>query len=100
MNLELMKDILNLDINDFSKDTILEHYLNRAKQSILTYCNVDILDIKYNSVIVDYAVYLYQNRSNTGLTSKKQGERSISLEQGIPEQIKQSLPLPKIKVIG
>ncbi len=100
MSLNLMRDLLNIDIADTTKDTILEHCLNRAKQSILNYLNIDVLDVSYNSVVVDYAVYLYNNKNNTGLISKRQGERSINIEKGIPDSIKQSLPLPRIRVIG
>ena len=99
-NLELIKSLLNIDSLDTSKDNILEHYLNKAYRTILSYCNVDVLSDVYDSIIVDYAIYLYKNKDNAGVISKRQGERSVTLETGIPEQIKQSLPLPKIRVLG
>lgn len=98
--LETMKMLLGIDINDTSKDNILNHYLNKTIIIILGYCNIDALDTKYNDIASDYAVYLYKNKDLEGLESKTEGDKSVKIKDGIPENIKKALPLPKIKVGG
>ncbi len=99
-SLTLMKELLGVPVEDTSKDNILNHYLNRSRQIILAYCNVSEIPLKYNEVIVEFAIYLYKNRNNIGMTNKREGERSANFEVGIPENIRLALPLPKIKVGG
>lgn len=98
--LEIIKMLLGIDYFDLSKDDILNHFINKARNIILGYCNVDSLDAKYNDVIADFAAYLYRNKDSVGYKQNTQGERSIQYEIGIPANIKQALPLPKIKVGG
>jgi hypothetical protein len=97
-SLVLMKRLLDMELTDISKDDILIYYLNKARGNILGYCNVDVLSMEYDDVIVDYAVYLYKNRDSVGLIDKQEGERSATYERGIPVSIRLALPLPKIRV--
>jgi hypothetical protein len=99
-SLLLMKQLLEMDDGDTSKDSILNHFLRKSRQIILSYCNVTELSEKYDGTIVDFAIYLYKNRNDTGVIKKTEGERSVSFEIGIPENIRLALPLPKIKVGG
>jgi hypothetical protein len=96
--LDLLKRLLSMDISDNTLDDILTHYLDKARSNILGYCNIDDLPSVYDSVVVDYAVYLYKNRDSVGFTQKQEGERSAAYEPGIPSSIRLALPLPKIKV--
>ncbi|AIQ11338.1 phage head-tail connector protein [Paenibacillus durus] len=96
--LDLMKQLLGVELTDISKDDILTHYLNKARNNILGYCNIDVLSNTYDDTVVDYAVYLYKNKDSVGLTQKQEGERSASYEPGIPQSIRLALPLPRIKV--
>jgi hypothetical protein len=96
--LDLLKRLLGVDLTDVSKDDILTHFLNKARSNILGYCNVDTLPVEYDETVVDYAVYLYKNKDSVGLMQKQEGERSASYEPGIPQSIRLSLPLPRIKV--
>lgn len=96
--LDLMKRLLGIELTDVSKDNILTHYLNKAKNNILGYCNIGLLPPAYDEVVVDYAVYLYKNKDSVGLTDKQEGERSAKYEPGIPASIRLALPLPKIQV--
>ncbi|KZE74372.1 DNA-packaging protein [Paenibacillus elgii] len=96
--LDLMKRLLGMELTDVSKDDILTHYLNKARNNILGYCNIALLPPVYDEVVVDYAVYLYKNKDSVGLTDKKEGERSVKYEPGIPASIRLSLPLPRIQV--
>ncbi|MFK4475705.1 hypothetical protein ABH897_005499 [Paenibacillus sp. RC73] len=97
-SLNLLKRLLGMEPTDISKDDILIHYLNKAKVNILGYCNAATLPVEYDHVMIDYAMYLYQNRSSVGLINKQEGERSATYETGIPTNIRLALPLPKIKV--
>lgn len=98
--IDIMKDLTDIEVDDVTKDHVLEHYYISAKQGILAYCLVDELPSKYDSVFINYGVYLYINRKYIGVSHSKQGERSITLESGLPKTIKDSLPLPKVKVRG
>ncbi|MCK9471785.1 MAG: head-tail connector protein [Bacilli bacterium] len=101
--LELLKDLLN--ITDKSKDTVLNHHLNKAKKSIQSYlCWTDEEfvegETKFQTQIVDLAVYYYQNRNNAGVIQQSQGSRSQTFERGIPKEIVQSLPMSRVRVVG
>ena len=97
--LDLVKMLLEIDIFDNSKDGILNHYINQASRFAFAYCNVIELPAEYDGTIADLAVYFYLNRDSLGFKQKVQGDRSVTFDnRGIPEHIKSSLPLPKIKV--
>lgn len=97
----LMKQLLNISLEDLTKDILLTHFLEQARIAACGYCNVEILESLYDGTICDLAVYLYQNRDSVGYLSKRQGERSASFaETELPTTIMAALPLPKIHVIG
>lgn len=96
--LDLIKMLLN--VSDNSKDAILNHYLEKSVLSIKKYCNIDEIPEEYNTSVVDLAMFYYKNRNDLGITQQSQGSRSKTLEKGIPEVIKASLPVPQIKVVG
>lgn len=101
--LEVLKDLLN--ITDISKDTVLNHNLNKARKSIQSYLNYTDAEFieaedNFSTQIVDLAMYLYKNRNSVGISQQSQGSRSQSMEKGIPQEIKDSLPLPRVRVCG
>ena len=98
--LYLMKELLGIDLEDISKDNILNHYLNKSQIAIKAYCNIDEIPESLNDIIIDLAIFFYRNRSTEGLKQSTQGSRSQSMVDGIPESIKACLPLPRIKVVG
>lgn len=100
MMLELMKLLLGIASNDTSLDVLFNVYINKARAIILGYCNTDTLDEQYNSVIAQYATYLYKNRDSEGLTQKTEGEKSATFEGAIPSSIRLQLPMPRIKAVG
>ncbi|MGF7184961.1 hypothetical protein GGQ84_001046 [Desulfitispora alkaliphila] len=97
--IDLMKYFLGIDFLDGSLDLILEHYLKQSQNSIKTYCNIDEITEDLNSQVIELAVYLYKNRNQTGIVQGAQGSRSQTNERGIPQNIKDSLPLPRIGVV-
>ena len=101
-NLIILKDILGLNILESNKDITLEHCLNKAEQSIKNYLNYtdDEIGEQFDVQIIDLAKYYYKQRSNTGIIQQSQGSRSMTLERGIPKEIKESLPMPRVQVIG
>ena len=98
--LELMKLLIGIESTDASLDTLLNHFLDKARVIIIGYCNIDILPEQYESVVAQYAVYLYKNRDSEGLLKKTEGEKSVIYEGAIPYSIRLQLPLPRIKVVG
>lgn len=98
--LELLKGILN--ITDNSKDTILNHYLDTSKLSIQSHLNYkeDEMEGLFQVQIVNLAKYLYKNKDVVGVSQQSQGSRSMSMEKGLPQEIKDSLPLPRVRIVG
>lgn len=101
--IEILKELLS--IADSSKDTILTHYLNKSKKSIQSYLNYTneefiLIGDKFETQIIDLTMFYYKNRNNQGIIQQSQGSRSFTIERGIPKEIKDSLPLPRIRVVG
>lgn len=96
--LETVKMLLEIAVDDISKDNILNHYIKKATDMALGYCNTDFLPETYNGTLADFAVFLYNNRDMEGISRKTEGEISVSMEGAIPKAIRLALPLPKIKV--
>jgi len=98
--LELMKLLLGIQAEDTTLDGLLNIFITRSSAILTGYCNIDILSVDYDSVVAQYAVYLYKNRDSEGLLKKTEGEKSVIYEGAIPLSIKLQLPLPRIKVVG
>ena len=99
--LTIVKMLLGIDLVDDSKDDILNHFIGLAQKMALSYCNCEYISSEYDGAIAELAVYLYKNKDSTRYKQKTEGERSVTyLDGSIPEYIKSSLPLPKIKVGG
>lgn len=95
-----MKRLLKIDSEDESEDEWLLHVYERAKQTILQYCNVRELPDHYAHTYMELAFYFYKHRQSMGLQRRREGERTFVYEEGIPSYIKASLPLPRIQVGG
>lgn len=102
INLQLLKDLVGLNVFDSDKDVVLTHYLNKAEQSILNYLHytVEEMGVLFDTQLVDLAKYYFFNRMDTGVSQKSQGSRSISYEKGIPLEIRDALPMPRVRVVG
>ena len=101
--LELLKELLNINTEDTSKDTILNFYIEKSTKSIKHYLNIDMTEEEkeeYNNQIVDLAHYYYVNKSSQGYKQFTQGSRSVTLSNNIPDTIKIQLPPPRVKVVG
>lgn len=102
--LELLKELLNINTEDTSKDTILNFYLDLAQKAIKNYLNVDSLEeLDLDNAIIELTTYFYNNRDKVGYTQISQGSRSVTLSQskiGIPSHILAILPSPRVKVVG
>lgn len=97
--LDLMKEFLGINYNDASKDNILNHYLSKSQLAIKQHCNTEEIDESLNPIVVDLAIFFYENRDMQGVRQASQGSRSQTLEAGIPSSIKASLPLPKVRLM-
>ena len=101
-NMQLLKDLVGLNIFESTHDMVLEHYLNKAELSIKNYLHYSIEEMGelFDTIIVDLAKYYYKNRKSTGIIQESQGSRSQTLERGIPKEIIDSLPMPRVQIIG
>lgn len=94
----LIKSLLGISDGDTSKDTVLNFYISKAQTAIKRYCNIDDLTGLDNQV-VELAIYYYQNKNNVGIKQMTEGSRSQTIVDGIPQNIKDILPLPYIKLL-
>lgn len=97
--LDLIKELINIDTDDTSKDNILNHYLSKSQIAIKQYCNIEEIPESLNDIVVDLAIFFYRNRDKEGVKQVSQGSRSQTLVDDIPGSIKSCLPLPKLRLM-
>ncbi len=97
--LALVKLLLDIAADDTTKDTLLAHFIEQARLAACTVCNVDELPEAYDGTVAELAAYLYRRRGSVGVQTQKQGERSSTYEDGLPQSILAALPLPKVRVV-
>lgn len=95
--LGLIKTLLGIAIADTTQDTIINFYISKSQNTIKKYLNYDDLTGLDNQV-TELALYYYQNKDNLGITQMTQGSRSQSMTDGMPQSIKDSLPIPKVRM--
>lgn len=95
--LTLIKSLLGITITDTTQDIALNFYINKAQNSIKRYCNIDAITGLDNQ-IAELAMYYYQNKDMLGIKQATQGSRSQTITDGIPQSIKDSLPMPRIRM--
>lgn len=89
---------LILGYTDTTHDLLLNFYISKAQNTIKRYCNIDDL-IGLDNQVVELAIYYYQNKNNVGIKQMTEGSRSQTLTDGIPQSIKDILPLPCIRLL-
>lgn len=103
--IESLKALLSIDEADTSKDIIIEHYISKSKSSIQNYLGYRDTEwrqaeLTFKHQTVDLVMFYYKNRNDLGKVQSTQGQRSVTIERGIPAHIKDSLPLPRLRVVG
>lgn len=103
--IESLKVLLSIDRTDDSKDIIIEHYISKSISSIqnhLGYRDTEWrqAELTFKHQIIDLAMFYYKNRNDIGKVQSTQGQRSVTIEKGIPKHIKDSLPLPRVRIVG
>ncbi|MEC1725855.1 phage head-tail connector protein [Schinkia azotoformans] len=78
---------LILDINDTSKDSILNLYIGRSTNFIKNYCNITEIPESLNGVIEDIAVFYYRNKGVENIQSEGKGSLSESYIKSLPADI-------------
>ena len=94
--------LLMLELGGKGSDSVLDFYLQRAYNAIkshLNYTNEEMVG-NFQSEIVDLALFWSKNKDKTGKIQLSQGARSETIERGIPKNIIDSLPMPRVKVVG
>ena len=80
MNLKTLKVLLGIEIDDASKDVILNFVMNNVVETILNYCNIDELPKGLINIAYRMAIDLYHNES-IGVENSKLGTVS-SIREG------------------
>ena len=106
MVLDDVKILLNIDIADTSKDSILNIFLRIAKLKIKHYLNtietLEDIENNYSDAITMYIVELYRARKvKSNVVSESQGARSTTYKVNvdIPDNVKSILPMPCITLL-
>lgn len=99
--LEVLKILLGIGTDDTGKDAILQYYLQQARLMAEGYCNITEIPERYDSTVINLALYLYRNQDALGYSQKTEGERSVGFNSSdIPDFIKTALPQPRIVIGG
>ena len=110
-SIEKIKILLNIDIEDNSKNSLLDILGNQAICMIEKYLNHDryrCKDIEYNyeDALVCCVVDLYYSleNKNGNIQSMTQGQRSVSyntsvLNTELSDRVKSMLPLPRMRLL-
>jgi len=97
--LSLLKQLLGIDINDTSQDSVYGFYITKSKNAIMKYSLLnedDYIKASLDNQTIELAMYFYQNKKQIGLKNSSEGNKSKSFEEGIPSSIKITLPKPAI----
>lgn len=107
-NLQKVKILLNIDIEDNTQNDLIEILENQAISMIQKYLNCDrmFIDEDYSDALICCIVDLYyssQNKNGT-IQSMTQGQRSISynstmLNTELSDRVKSMLPLPRMRLL-
>lgn len=80
-------------------DIILDNYIEKAKNAIKKHSVLSEDDYTKATLInqtAELAMYYCRNQKTVGMKNKSEGIKSFSFEAGIPQSIKDTLPLPCI----
>ena len=109
-----------LNINDTSKDGVLNIYIRRAVPLIQSYLQlktepitetdyngniintiqpIDVL-LTYPDAVIEYTVENYRKRGNEGIKQGSQGSRSQTYDNALSDVVKALLPAPFVKLMG
>lgn len=93
-----IKTLLRIKEADTSKDNILNIYLRRGNTLIVKYLNNDSITnaTEFPDALIEYVLVCYRKNGQEGIKQSSQGNRSITWEGGLPESVKDLLPLPYI----
>ena len=87
-NLVRVKLLLGIDINDTSKDNIIELYLGFAADEFIQYCHIDEVPAAANNLICDMAVIKYNLNGSEGLGSQSYSGLNETYDNYPPQLIK------------
>jgi len=98
--LTLLKIILEMDSTDTTKDNLLNFYIGKSKNSIMSYCVItedEYVTANLTNQTTELASFYYKNNKSIGLKSKTEGNKSFTYsETAIPIDILSTLPLPQV----
>ncbi|WP_282804271.1 phage head-tail connector protein [Clostridium tetani] len=104
----MLKDIkILLNINDNSKDSILNIYIRKATTLIQNYINnpnlaIDYIQQNFQDAIIDIVINAYNFKDNKNIKSMTQGARSITYADNtafvITDSVANLLPTPYVRM--
>lgn len=68
--LERVKLILGIDIVDYSKDDVLNEFINNFSQAVNLYCNTTTLPLQLEYIVVECSISRYNRMGSEGLQSE------------------------------
>ena len=100
-----MLEMLKMLLEDKEKESVLEFFLNLAKNNVKLYLNQETLKGVDDYVIVLIAGYYYENRTRLGskIQSETNGDKTTKYNTyitSIPVEFMGMLPKPRVGVIG
>lgn len=78
---------------------LLTFFARKSLNAIKKYCGIEQIPEDLHHAVIELAYHYYKNRDNTGIVQQSQGSRSATYKDGIPESIKDVLPLPKVRLM-
>ncbi|AKA71971.1 phage head-tail connector protein [Clostridium scatologenes] len=96
-----VKTLLKIKPTDTSKDDIINLYLRRGNTLIVRYLNNSTITdaTAYPEALIEYALVCMRRNGNEGIKQATQGNKSVTWEGGLPDSVKELLPLPYIKLM-
>lgn len=85
--LENVKVLLEINSEDVSKDALINLYIQRAKDFIMNYCEVDKIPFILNSTIEEMTTFSYRQKGVENINSEGKGSLTEKYLHSYPSNI-------------
>lgn len=85
-------------LTNCTNDKLINLYIKKAKEEVLTYCNLQVYSTKLDNVVEDIVILKINQRGTEGLQSQTYSGSSESYINGYSESILKQLNRFKAKV--
>lgn len=89
-------------LNVNGQDALLNLYIRQGSTLIKNYLKIGSIDIEtlYPDALLQYTIEAFRKHGLEGTKQFSQGSRSGTLIDGLSQNVKDLLPLPKIRAMG